>query len=135
MKTSQSASPAAGGRDDNAAPTTPSMLSHYAAYMRARARATPDIRMNGNQAEIRLDLGDTRLVAIFGCRKGKWFLRSIQIRRGRKTATFNRGELTRAIATLLGQQPMRPTSQAAGATSGPRTNTRLRERRTVVIRT
>jgi hypothetical protein len=82
-----------------------------------------------------LDLGTTSLVAIFGCRRKAWFLRSIQIRRGEQTATFSRGELTKAIAVLLGQQPMAPTPGAVTATSGPRTDATLRERRTTVIRT
>jgi hypothetical protein len=119
---------------DNATPL-PAMLSHYAAYMRARARVTPQVRMNGHQADVRLNFGTATLVAVFGCRKKTWSLRSIQVHRGERTATFNRGELAKALATLLGQQPMTPTPQAVSATSGPRTDATLRERRATVIRT
>ena len=73
-------------------------------------------------------------VAVFGCRKRNWSLRSIEVRRGEQTATFTRGELAKAIAALLGHELLAPTLQAINATSGPRTDATLRERRTTVIR-
>jgi hypothetical protein len=74
-------------------------------------------------------------VAVFACRKKTWSLRSIEIRRGQQCATFTRSELAKAIATLLGEQPMAPAPQAAKADPRPRTDMTLRERRVTVIRT
>lgn len=73
-------------------------------------------------------------MAVFGCRKKTWSLRHIEIRHGKRTATFTRGEIAKAMAALLGHEPLAPTPQAVGATSGPRTDTTLRERRTTVLR-
>lgn len=42
--------------------------------------------------------------------------------------------VTQAMATLLGQEPMAASPQTVKAHPGPRTDARLRERRTVVIR-
>ncbi len=74
------------------------------------------------------------VVAVFGCRKRNWSLRSIEVRRGEQTATFTRGELAKANAALLGYESLAPTPQAINATSGPRTDIALRGRRTTVIR-
>ncbi|HCU94378.1 MAG TPA: hypothetical protein DHU96_17335 [Actinobacteria bacterium] len=112
----------------------PEMVRHYAAYMRAWLHVTPQTSVHGNRAELRLNFGSKMFVAVFGCRKKKWSLRHIEIRRGEQTATFTCGELAKAMATLLGHEPLAPTPQAVGATSGPRTDTTLRERRTTVIR-
>ncbi|HUY48284.1 MAG TPA: hypothetical protein VMV92_21565 [Streptosporangiaceae bacterium] len=90
--------------------------------------------MNGNHAELCLNLGNKMLVVIFGCRKKNWSVRSVEVRRGEQTAAFARGELAKAVAVLLGHEPLAPTPQAIKATSGPRTDATLRERRTTVIR-
>ncbi len=112
----------------------PAMVGHYAAYLRTWVRVTPEVNVNGSQAELLLRFGSKMFVAIFGCRKENWSLRRIEVRRGEQTATFSRSELAKAMATLLGQEPMAPTPQAISATSGPRTDATLRERRITVIR-
>ena len=112
----------------------PAMVCHYAAYVRARVHETPETWVSGNQAELRVRLGRKMLVAIFGCRKKKWSLRRIEIRRGQQTAAFPRGDLARAIATLLGHEPLIPAPPPVSGTSGPRTDAMLRERRPTVIR-
>jgi len=118
--------------DDPAA--IPAILCHHAAYVRARVHVPPETWVSGNQSELRVRLGRKMLVAIFGCRKKKWPLRRIEIHRRQQTATFPRGELARAIATLLGHEPLIPAPPPVSAASGPRTDATLRERRTTVIR-
>jgi hypothetical protein len=110
------------------------MVCHYAAYMRAWLHVTPETSVNGNRAELRLSFGKKTFVAVFGCRKKNWQLHHIELRRGEQTTTFARGELAKAMAALLGHEPLAPTPQAISATSGPRTDATLRERRTTVIR-
>lgn len=112
----------------------PAMVCHYAAYMRAWLHVTPETSVTGNLAELRLNFGNKMFVAVFGCRKKTWSLRHIEIRRGERTVTFTPGELAKAMAALLGHEPLAPTSQAISATCGPRTDTTLRERRPTVIR-
>ncbi|HUY50571.1 MAG TPA: hypothetical protein VMV92_33505 [Streptosporangiaceae bacterium] len=112
----------------------PAMVRHYAAFFRTWAHATPETSVTGNRAELHLSFGSKVLVAVFGCRKKNWSLRSIEVCRGEQTANFTRGELAKAMAALLGHEPLAPTPQAINATSGPRTDTALRERRTTVIR-
>jgi hypothetical protein len=119
--------------DDSA--RVPAMVCHYAAYLRAWLHVTPEIWVEGSQAELRLNFGNKLFVAVFGSRKKKWSLRHVEIRRGEQTATFSRSDLAKAMATLLGQEPMAPTPQAIKASSRARTDTTLRERRTTVIRT
>ena len=118
--------------DDSAA--IPAMVCHYAAYLRAWLQATPETIVHGNRAELRLNFGNKMLVAVLGCRQKNWSLRHIEIRRGERTATFTCGELAKAMAALLGHEPLAPTPQAISVTSGPRTDTTLRERRATVIR-
>jgi hypothetical protein len=118
--------------DDSAA--IPAIVCHYVAYFRAWLNVTPETSVHGNRAELRLNFGKKMFVAVFGCRKKTWSLRHIEIRRGEQTATFTRSELATAMAALLGQEPLAPTPQAISATSRPRTDTTLRERRTTVIR-
>jgi hypothetical protein len=98
----------------------PSMVCHYAAYLRARAHVTPEISVDGNRAEVRLGVGDKVLVAIFGCRKKNWSLRSVEVRRGERATTFTRGELAKAVAALLGHKPLAPAPLAVNGASGPR---------------
>ncbi len=118
---------------DASAPV-PAMVCHYAAYMRAWLQVTPETSVTGNRAELRLNFGKKMFVAVFGCRKKNWSLRHVEIRRGEQIATFTPGELAKATAALLGYEPLAPTPQAINATSGPRTDATLRERRTTVIR-
>jgi len=111
------------------------MVRHYAAYLHAKAHITPETSVNGTtEAEIRISAGEKMLVLAFGCRKRKWFLRTIEIRHGQQTTSFTRGELAKAIAALLGHEPLTPAKQAINGVSGPRTDAALRERRNTVIR-
>jgi hypothetical protein len=109
-------------------------VRHYDAYLQAWLHVTPEISMATNKAELCLTFGKKTFVAVFGCRKKNWSLRHVQIRCGDRTATFARSELVKAMATLLGQEPMAPPPQAIKSHSGPRTDATLRERRTTVIR-
>jgi hypothetical protein len=111
------------------------MVCHWAAYLRAWLHVTPQTSVHGNHPELRLRFGRKTFAAIFACRKQTWILHHIEIRRGEHTATFTRSELAQAMAVLIGQEPMAPSPQAAKASTGPRTDTTLRERRTTVIRT
>jgi hypothetical protein len=112
----------------------PSMVCHYAVYLRARAHVMPEVSVEGNRAEVRLGVGGKMLAAIFGCRKKTWSLRSVEVRRGEHATTFTQGELAKAVAALLGHQPHAPRPLAISGASGPRTGATLRERRTTVIR-
>jgi hypothetical protein len=113
----------------------PAMIRHYAAYLQTWVRVTPETSVSGNQAEVRLRFGRKVFVLAFACRKKSWSLRRIEIRHGEQTATFTRGELDKAIATLVGQEPMAPAPQAPRASPRPQTDSTLRERRITVIRT
>lgn len=113
----------------------PALVAHYAAFLQTWVQVTPETSLNGNLAEVRLRFSDRVFVAVFGCRKKTWSLRSIEIRRGKQAATFTRRELAKAIATLLGEQPMAPAPRSAKADPRPRTDMTLRERRVAVIRT
>ncbi len=112
----------------------PSMVCHYAAYLRARAHVTPEISVDQNRAEVRLGVGDKVLVTLFASRKRTWSLRSVEVRGGEQATTFTRGELAKAMAALLGREPQAPAPLAINGASGPRTDAALRERRTTVIR-
>jgi hypothetical protein len=113
----------------------PAMVRHYAAYLQTWVRVTPETSVSGNQAELRLRFGRKIFVLAFRCRKKSWSLHRIEIRHGEQTATFTRGELDKAIATLLGQEPMAPAPLAPKASPRPQTDSTLRERRITVIRT
>lgn len=118
--------------DDPAA--VPAIVRHYAAILGAWSHATPEISVQGSQAELRLSLGSKMFVAVFGRRKDNWSARSIEIRHGEHTAAFARGELARALAVLLGHEPLALAPQAVKATSRTRADATIRERRTTVIR-
>lgn len=82
----------------------PAMVQHYAAYLRAKAHVTPETSVNSDQADVRICVGDSSLVLLFGCRKNKWSLRSAKVRRGEQTTAFRRGELAKATALLLSDE-------------------------------
>lgn len=90
--------------------------------------------MDGNRAELRLGVSEGVLVAVFGCRKKNWSLRSVEVRRGEQATTFTRGELAKAMAALLSHEPQAPEPLPVNGASWPRTDATLRERRTTVIR-
>jgi hypothetical protein len=112
----------------------PAMISHCAAYLQARAHATPEVSANGNRAEIHLSTGGGVLQAVFGCHKRNWSLRSIEVRRAGQITTFPRGELAEAVATLLGREPQAPGPLPVSGGWWPRADATLREQRTTVIR-
>jgi hypothetical protein len=62
-----------------------------------------------------------------------WSLHSVEIRSSEHTTTFTRGDLTKAMAALLGHEPQAPAPLAINGASEPRTDATLRERRTTVI--
>ncbi len=84
--------------------SVPAMIRHYATYLRAKARITPETSIDGGKAEVRISTGEKMLVLVFGCRKKKWSLRTAEIRHGEQTTSFTRGELAKAIAELLGHE-------------------------------
>jgi hypothetical protein len=87
----------------------PSVVSQYAAYLRARAHKTPEITVNGDQADARVSMGDRELILLFRRnRKNEWVLRSAEVRHGAQTATFARGQLMKATAVLLSDEPPPP---------------------------
>jgi len=104
----------------------PAVIGNYAAYLRARAHVTPEISVDGNRAELRLDAGEKVLVAVFGYRKRNWSLRSVEVWSGEQTAAFTRGELVKAMTALLGHPPQASAPQATNGASGPRTDSALR---------
>jgi hypothetical protein len=112
----------------------PAMISHCAAYLQARAHATPEISMNGHQAKIHLSTGGGVLKAVFGCRKRNWSLRSIEVRRAGQITTFTHGELAEAVAALLGHEPQAPGPLPVSGAWWPRADATLREQHTTVIR-
>jgi hypothetical protein len=113
----------------------PARVAHYVALLQTWVQVTPETSVNGNRAEVRLRFDGRVFVALFGCRKKTWSLHSIEVRRGKQAATFTRSELAKAVATLLGEQPMAPAAQATKADPRPRTDMTLRERSVTVIRT
>ena len=123
-------------RDD--APPVPAIVRHHAAILAAWSHATPEITVQGSRAELRLSLGlglglgPRMFVAVFGRRKSNWSARGIEIRDGERTATFARGELARALAVLLGHEPLAPPRTVRPGS--PRPSAAIRERRTTVIR-
>ncbi|MGH3155364.1 MAG: hypothetical protein ACRDNF_02130 [Streptosporangiaceae bacterium] len=125
-------------QDDPAAAesvSVPALVSHYVARLQTWVRVTPETSLTGNRAEVRLRFGEKVLVAVFGCRKKTWSLCRVEIRCGEQVAAFTRSELAKAVATLLGEEPIAPAPQAAKANPRPRTDMTLRERRITVIRT
>jgi hypothetical protein len=114
------------------APSIPAIVRHHAAILAAWSHATPEISVQGSRAELRLSLGPRTFVAVFGRRKRNWSARGIEIRSGEHTAAFARGELARALAVLLGHEPMAP--PPAARPPSPRPSATIRERRTTVMR-
>lgn len=115
------------------AQATPSMVAHWAAFLRARVKLTPEISMTGGTAVI--TIGDDAVLSLtFTRRKHRWLLRLAEVSRDDQTASYTPGELGKAIAALTGREPRMPASPAVSGPSGPRTVTALREKRTTVIR-
>jgi hypothetical protein len=80
----------------------PVTIRRYADYLRIRTKATPDTSINGDQAELRLQVGDNVLLLVFGYREKQWSLRSGEINSGdERIATFRCGELAHAASLML----------------------------------
>src|SRR5215831_3303102 len=58
-----------GGPVPDDPPPIPALVCHYASYLATWLQVTPDTRVHGNQAELRLNFGNKMFVAIFGSRK------------------------------------------------------------------
>jgi hypothetical protein len=115
------------------APATPSMVAHWAAFLRAKVKLTPEISMTGGTALI--TIGDDAVLSLtFTRRKHRWLLRLVEVSRDDETVSYTPGELGKAIAALTGREPQIPASPAVSGPSGPRAVTVLREKRTTVIR-
>ena len=97
------------GTADGGAPV-PAVVSQYAAYLQAKAQVTPEITVNGNQADVRISTGDSAIVLEFRCPGKEWTLHSAEVQRGAQTATFSRGQLANATAAFLGHQSLTPPS-------------------------
>lgn len=78
----------------------PEVIASYAAYLRIRTRAEPQITARAASAEVSVAAGGKTLVLAFRYSK-KWALRSAGLRHGAQTVTFSRGELAEAMAALL----------------------------------
>jgi hypothetical protein len=115
-------------------PTIPTIVAHYAAYLRAKTKLNTEISMKGDEASLTIGSDDRHLTLAFTRRKQKWLLRRIEVRRGDETRSFTQGELAKAIAALLGRTPLTSAQPAVTVNSGPRTDATLRERRNTVIR-
>jgi hypothetical protein len=51
----------------------------------------PRSAWTATQANVHLSVGAEVLVAVFGCRKKNWSLRSVEVRRGKQATTFHPG--------------------------------------------
>lgn len=115
-------------------PAPPAIVVHFGAYLRAKTKLSPEIRLKDNEASLTVSTGDRHLMLLFRRRKQRWLVRRFEVKRGDEITSFTQGELAKAIAALLGRET--PTNMQPGlsGTSGPRTDAMLRERRNTVIR-
>ena len=115
-------------------PAIPAIAAHYGAYLRAKTKLSPETIMKDGQAILTIGQDERVLTLIFLCRKRKWSMRCIEIRRGEDTASFTEGDLAKAIAAFLAPESVAAAQPTACGTSGPRTDAALRERRNTVVR-
>jgi len=86
---------------DGAVPV-PQVVASYAAYLRTRTQAEPEVSVAASHAaQVSVGRMGTTLTLTFGCRKGEWSLDSAEVRRSEQTSTFKRRELAKAVAALL----------------------------------
>ncbi len=78
----------------------PPVVASYAAYLRTRTHAEPEITVRGDDAEVSVTAGDKTLTLAFRFTK-EWALRTAALRQGRHTTRFGRGELAEAVGALL----------------------------------
>src|SRR6266705_2170415 len=108
----------------------PAIVTHYAAYLRAKTKLTPEVETKDARATLTIECGESLLTLVFSRRKRRWLLSGIEVHRGDQKTSFTQGELGRAIAALLNREPMPPNRPVISGASGPRTDAALRERRT-----
>jgi hypothetical protein len=85
----------------------PEVVGRYAAYLRAKMHVTAEITVNTDRADVRVVTGDCALVLVFRCRgHDEWSLRSGGVQRGAQTTTFARGQVAKATAVFLGDEPL-----------------------------
>jgi hypothetical protein len=87
----------------------PEVVGRYATYLRAKTNIAPQSSVNGEQAELHINVGPAAMVLTFGLRKNAWSLRSAEVRCGQRATMFARGELVKAVAELLTCRPPAPT--------------------------
>jgi len=80
----------------------PQVVASYAAYLRTRTHAEPEITVRSDQAEVAVTAGDKTLVLAFRQRNRGWALHNAGLRLGGHSVTFSRGQLAEAVAALLG---------------------------------
>lgn len=68
----------------------PQVVASYAAYLRAKTHATPEVTVTGDQAELTLTVGDKTLRLAFECHRREWSLRRAELHRSEQAATFTR---------------------------------------------
>jgi len=78
----------------------PRVIASYAAYLRTRTRAEPEITVRSDQAEISVTADDKTLTLDFRHTR-EWALRSAALRHGAHTTRFSRGKLAEALDALL----------------------------------
>jgi hypothetical protein len=96
----------------------PATVRHYALYLRAKTKITPETIVNGARAAVRLSAGDKALMLVFGCRNTQWSLYTIEVHQGEQTTAFPRSELAEAIAALARDEPLGPPNRSATAHAG-----------------
>jgi len=71
-----------------------------------QAKITPGTSAHGGNADVRISIGQTTLMLVFGCRKKTWSLRSAKVCSGEQAASFTRSDLAEAVAASPGHEPL-----------------------------
>ncbi len=79
----------------------PQVVASYAAYLRTRTRAEPQVSVAGDRAQVGVSVRGKTLVLAFQVRRREWSLDGAELRCGEQVAAFGRHELTRAVTALL----------------------------------
>ena len=80
----------------------PKTVARYAAYLWAKADLTPEIRMDKDKTVLTASCAGGALMLTFTRQQKMWVLRGIEARRGEETARFSQGQVTAAIAWVVG---------------------------------
>src|SRR5260370_9691347 len=89
-------------------PATPAIAAHYGAYLRSKTKLSPETIMKDGQTILTIGRDERILTLIFLCRKRKWSLHRIEIRRGDDPVSFTKRDLAKDIAAFLGREPCAP---------------------------